>query len=52
MDQIKFFKGCLPQIFTVPFLNTSTKMSTGTSTASKELFWTSSNPIQSRDTDP
>ena len=24
MDQVKFFKGCLPQISPVPFLNTLT----------------------------
>ena len=27
MDQVKFFKGCLPQILLSPFLNTLTQMS-------------------------
>ena len=26
MDQVKFFKGCLPQILLGPFLNTSTQI--------------------------
>ena len=26
MDQVKFFKGCLPQVLVVPFLNTLSRI--------------------------
>ena len=38
MDQVKFLKGCLPQILLGPFLNTLTQVKIGNGIANNSLF--------------